>query len=109
MDQEAQAIVEALDMILNEITRREPPERRKWPNERALDPTSVLARDICNDPIGRSLRLGITALGERLHDKGGMPLMHEVLEAVVALDDANANQRTNILDKRWDGVGHWMA
>ncbi|WP_454762266.1 hypothetical protein [Caulobacter segnis] len=66
-------------------------------------------RKIVSDPVGQSLRLGLEALAERLFELGGDAAMANALEDVVARDPANEDWRTNLLDKRFNGIGHWMA
>ncbi len=65
---------------------------------------------LTRDPVGHSLRLGIRKAGERLFEIFGTArAMGEVLDEVCG----DNMIWTNILDKRWDGIGRgndrWWA
>jgi hypothetical protein len=59
---------------------------------------------LLDDPIGRSLRLGIRRLGERLNQLGGFTLMQAVAERV-----GSTGRRLTIIDHAFSGVGNWVA
>lgn len=113
---EIAAIADAIDAILTAITMQ--PSRS--PEEFDFKPRSLdqllaeseietQARQIVADPVGASLRIGIVALAERLNELGGLAAMARVLDDVVARDVPNEEWRTDILDKRFDGIGAWGA
>jgi hypothetical protein len=68
------------------------------------DAGELLAR-----PVWEVTRMGVTTLGRRLHEIGGARLMQEVCDRVAALDPANHAHRLDIMEKRWDGIGEWLA
>lgn len=111
---EQSAIIDALDTLLTAISQA---PQRKAPFPKMLTASELMqksevtltAEEIVADPVGRSLRLGIEALGERLNEIGGMKAMHAALDEVVSRDPARKSWRANILDKRWDGIGEWHA
>jgi hypothetical protein len=112
---EVEAISEALHSLLNAAVAHERPPRERVRSIYEIasrgDGTQAgqKAADICDDPVGQSLRLGIEVLGERLDEIGGLGLMGEVCEAVLQRDPSSESQREDILDKRWNGIGHWMS
>ncbi|CCE11556.1 hypothetical protein BRAS3843_720016 [Bradyrhizobium sp. STM 3843] len=48
-------------------------------------------------------------LGEQINARGGFDLMQEVLDSVTDRHPAYADLMLTICDKRWDGIGHWVA
>jgi hypothetical protein len=48
-------------------------------------------------------------LGEQINARDGFDLMQEVLDAVTDRNPAHADLMLTICDKRWDGIGHWVA
>lgn len=65
------------------------------------------AHEVVRCPMGFLSRYGIHLLGCRLHELGGIDLMHEVLER---LEDAEGNTRVGVvLDHAFDGIGSWVA
>ena len=67
------------------------------------------ASAIVRRPVGEAVRRAITTLGERLQEIGGMKLMGDVLERVAERDPVNYGRRVDVLDKRFDGIGNWVA
>lgn len=67
------------------------------------------ANDLLRRPAPEALRQAISTLGVRLHEIGGTKLMGNVLERVAALDPRHVGRRTDIMDKRFDGIGSWVA
>lgn len=67
------------------------------------------AGDLLARPVWEVTRKGVTCLGRRLHEIGGTALMRDVCHRVSALDPANQGRRIDIMDKRWDGIGEWLA
>lgn len=62
------------------------------------------------EPVRNSLRLGIKKLGAILHAEGGDNLMHEICERIDKLpENANTSFPAVLIDKCWDGIGHWVA
>lgn len=114
---ETQQIERALDELLRvAISTRAPwPPRHSGPVSLAdslrdlLDSTEAesSARELLDNPVGEAVRRAITTLGERLHEIGGLKLMGDVCDRVSGLDPEHWDHRTDILDKRWDGIGGW--
>jgi hypothetical protein len=67
------------------------------------------AHEIIRRPIGEAVRRAIKTLGERLHEIGGQELMSDVMERVADRDPRNYSRRVDVLDKRFDGIGNWVA
>lgn len=67
------------------------------------------AADLLARPVWELTRQGVRTLGQRLHEIGGQGLMNEVLYRVSARDPAHESRRIDIMDKRWDGIGDWVA
>lgn len=65
--------------------------------------------DGVDGPVGEALRQAVEVFGQRLHELGGTELMGDVLDRVAERDAANWGRRTDIMDKRWDGIGTWVA
>ena len=63
------------------------------------------ADSLLEDPVGEALRQGVRTLGERLYEIGGLDLMQDAIDRVASLDAATWGHRTDIMDKRWDGIG----
>lgn len=60
-------------------------------------------------PVSAALREAIHDIGVRLHEIGGMKLMHDAMNRAVDRDPAYASRRMAIIDARWDGIGNWMS
>lgn len=57
-----------------------------------------------------SARLQITAIGLKLNAEGGIKAMHEALNAIAdRYDDPEYARVCGVIDKRFDGIGGWMA
>lgn len=67
------------------------------------------AADLLARPVWELTRQGVTTLGKRLHEIGGARLMHDVCDRVAALDPPHEDRRIDLIDKRWDGIGEWVA
>lgn len=67
------------------------------------------AEDILDNPVREVLAKSVRQLGKRLHEIGGLNAMQEACERVANIDEPNWGRRTNIMDKRWDGIGNWVA
>lgn len=110
---EIASIADALDNILIALADHPRPRGRlrmlTYEDLAATTEHAEVAEEIIADPVGRSLRLGIEALGERLHEIGGLKAMGAVMTDVVARRPEQEAQRTDIIDKRWDGIGEWLA
>lgn len=108
---EVASIADALHKILELASTLPPPADRSRTYAEIMAQTQHQedASFITRDPIGASLRLGIEVLGERLNEIGGQSLMISVLEDVAARDPEREEWRTNIMDKRWNGIGSWLA
>jgi hypothetical protein len=123
---EVAAIEEALHVLLTAgLDQRRPriPKAARPPERGFVTVGELLARtraegraeSIIRDPIGEVIRIGVKRLGERLYEIGGLDLMGTVLDRVAERDPAASGQRTDIMDKRWDGIGQtdsspgWMA
>jgi hypothetical protein len=117
-DQEVAGIEDALDALLTVALDPARPGRYSWRSDgpRAFNFQSVAeilaktraqshAEQIIRDPVGETARMGVRALGERLHEIGGLELMQRVLDDVADRDKPNWGRRTSIMDNRWDGVG----
>lgn len=108
----------ALDTLLTEIVARrdrfrEPlrPQIIRASELQVLERTPVQWKTsvLTAAPIDYSMRMGVTLIGERLHEIGGVELMGE---AMVRLEDRypGAGIRYSVIcDKRWDGIGDWHA
>lgn len=68
-------------------------------------PAQRVAEALVANPVREAMARAVRDLGKRLHEIGGMELMSDVCQRVADRDDANWGRRTDILDKRWDGVG----
>lgn len=107
----AVALKSVLDAIVAHDRAKPPAPMRVW-NASDIDMEELLFGDLeelASDPIGESLRLAVDDIGERLHKAGGLKLMHDTLQSAVAADDPAADTLTDIVDKRWSGIGDWAA
>lgn len=118
LDEEVAGIERALDTLLRaaiEADQNQP--RRKISIADAMMTYADLeawmdrpkaARDaeqIMDNPVGFACRKSIRLLGNRLFDLGGCELMGDVCQRVADMDPAKWGYRTDIMDKRWDGIG----
>jgi hypothetical protein len=107
---EIKRIADALDLLLRQIEAQPPP--RAGPIE-MLSLADLGARSpiesLLGDPIGRSLRLGVRALGGRLDQLGGFDLMARVAEHIADMRPECSARRLSILDFAFNGVGRWTA
>ena len=71
----------------------------------AMGPIDGLLRN----PVERSLKLGIKALGRRLNTLGGFDLMRATLESAAKADPDNYGRRLNAVEHPWSGIGTWVA
>src|SRR5262245_32847144 len=96
-------IIRALDLLLTAC------ERHRNTPIKIMTATELVSMSpvegLLDDPIGRSLRLGIRRLGERLDQLGGFTLMQAVAERVAG----SSGRRLCIIDHAFDGVGTWVA
>ena len=114
---EIAGIEKALDVLLRSAIAADRTERRSLrvmslaEIEPPTDKTKagVMAEQIVDRPIGEACRQAIRTLGKRLHEIGGARLMQSVCERVAESDPSNAAHRTDIMDKRWDGIGEWAS
>lgn len=75
----------------------------------AMTPKQRTAADLIRRPVGEAVRRAIKTLGERLHEIGGQELMSDVLERVADRDPSRYGRRIDVMDKRFDGIGSWVA
>lgn len=119
-DEEIEGLTLALDRLLTALeVEAEKSSGDKSPPRSASEilsdiatprtPTEIAARRIIADPIGRALRMALYAVGERLHELGGLVLMGEALAAAAALKPEVESWRESVLDHAWSGIGDWMA
>lgn len=120
---EAQQIEAALDALVSAAVanlRETPliPERGPVSVAEGIDEWMALlggtvaqrqANRLLQRPVSGALRTAIRLLGERLHEIGGMALMHDVCARVSASDPRNEALRVGIIDHRWDGIGEWHS
>lgn len=116
---EVQRIERALDELLKVALSARAPWPRRHPHgisagdliREALDgtPAERAARALLDNPVGEAVRQGVRTLGERLHELGGVQLMQDVLYRVAEIDPASTDHRVSVMDKRWDGIGVWLA
>lgn len=108
---EIAAIEAALTTLLSAIDEqhakyRDRPARRSATGSLFRDPASMSpVENLIDDPIGQSCRLGIRHLGERLNELDGYDLMSEVADRVCK----GNSDWAEIIEKRWDGIGGWVA
>lgn len=115
---EVQKIERALDALISTAITAKPP----WPAEEqgrpriytlkelidgphGQSPASRAAYAFYANPVGEAVRAAVTTLGERLHEIGGLQLMQDVCDRVADRDPERWGWRTDIMDKRWDGIG----
>ncbi len=119
MTKEIEGIVWALDRILTayrvELDRQErakevTPEMPEidWSHPKVTR-AQIVAHALVEDPVGRAMTLAIESLGRRLYEAGGMKAMHDAIMAVGAMNPEQESWREGILDRRWSGIGSWLA
>lgn len=65
---------------------------------------------LSREPVREALCEAIARLGERLNEIGGLRAMHEGMRFVENSDKSDDwGRRISVLDKRWDGIGGWLA
>ena len=67
------------------------------------------ARRLVASPVGNALRVAVEILGVRLHEIGGVPLMQRICAQVADLAPESSSWREGLIDRRWDGIGEWLA
>jgi hypothetical protein len=67
------------------------------------------ARALGQSPIRAACARAITVLGERLNEIGGKALMHDALDRVVARAGRHKIRWSDIIDRRFNGVGGWWS
>jgi len=119
-NEEERAICDALDVLLGSIIADRamkplrPGPSRSFTRE-DLDrlvgssPAQAAALALLDNPREGAFTMALKALGERLHEIGGMRAMQQALDDVTERDPENEGRRTAILDQRWSGIGSWMA
>lgn len=119
---EAQRIEAAMDALLTACTNYKAPylgaergpisagilaseflERCDW------SPAQRSAGRLLDDPVGEALRQAIRTLAERLFEVGGLRALQGACDRVADMDPARWGKRTDIMDKRFDGLGGWCA
>ena len=81
---------------------------QKLPRAHSLrDVTNILpGEQFISDPIGRSLREGVKALGKLLFAlTGSVGAMQDSAERVCNRDRNHWSWRASIIEKRWNGIG----
>lgn len=114
-EEEIAGIERALDALLShavELDERPKGYQSKdamtWSEIMANMPGSeaaYLARGLIENPVLEALRQAVRALGERLFELGGLALMTDALDRVAELNADQADYRSAIMDRRWDGIG----
>ena len=111
---ELRRIEQALHVLLTACEAHQPPaaEFRILSSAEFLRLSPV--ESLLDDPVGRSLRLGIKKLGERLHALGGTDAMHRAVNRVAEMRSGFAGRRLSVLDHCFDGIGlgsndFWVA
>jgi hypothetical protein len=95
---------------------REEQRRAKQPPRLKLTPwtcfgekpdATIRLEAVARDPVRYALRKQVRDLGKELYQLlGNTNDMLEIAEEVAA---PNFQYRMNIIDKAWDGIGHWHA
>lgn len=119
MTKEIDGIVWALDRLLSAYrleldrqatTREFPPEMPEFDwSDPKVTKAQTIAHALVEDPVGRAMTLAIESLGRRLFEAGGMKAMHDALIAVGDMNPEQESWREGVLDRRWSGIGSWMA
>lgn len=119
---EVQQIEAAMDALLKVCTDRsapKPPSERSerfmltsmadFMREEAEKQTWTKAHrgadKLLADPVGTACRQAIRTLAERLYEIGGMQALEDACERVADMDPAFWGWRTDIMDKRFNGIG----
>lgn len=118
---EAQKIEDALDTLLSAIIKHDLRPRPEEPWNLTMYSAGDLAREaienlarteegrfahrLFNDPVRAALVHAVRRLGKRLFEIGGLQAMQDACDRVSERDPRNWDRRTNIMDKRWDGIG----
>ena len=111
---ELRRIEQALHVLLTACEEHQPPAT----DFRILSSAEFVRlspiNSLLDDPVGRSLRLGIKKLGERLHHLGGTALMHRAVNRVADMRSGFGGRRFSVLDHAFDGIGlgsndFWVA
>jgi hypothetical protein len=118
---EVQLIERSLDALLAAAIAAKPPWPARYPNSRLIGEVlreqlaqtndQRAAAELLDNPVGEMVRQGVTILGKRLHEIGGMTLMQDVLYRVAELgcSGSERDRRIGIMDHRWSGIGGWIA
>lgn len=118
---ETARIESALDALLTAAIAARPVSPPRGPElagvvvGRVLDslrnhtPAQIATDELLDNPVGEATRQAIRKLGKRLHEIGGTKLMQDVLDRVANRAPQQSTSRTDIMDKRWDGIGDWFA
>jgi hypothetical protein len=76
----------------------------------AADPEKLHLDAVIEDPVRKALRAQLRDLGERLHRLlPNTDAMLEVAEEVADIEPERWGRRIDLIDKAWDGIGHWVA
>lgn len=114
---EVERVEAALDALLTEMLRQD--DLRKGDGDgklvtiRASDMVLLTRRQgqinaVLRHPVRAACKIAIRMLGERLNELGlSISQMQDVANRVSA--GKRFPKRINIIDKAWDGVGHWVA
>lgn len=117
-EDELNGIVAALDALLTAIKADNERRRGDFKVARTLDITEwtfeetqleLAVLDLVRNPVGQALRNGVKLIGERLHESGGISLMHDALGAVCKLSPDDNSWREAMLDRLFSGIGSWEA
>jgi hypothetical protein len=105
-------IEDALDVLLTAIIKH---QNKRWANRDPGklprlywlgQPKRLPGESFINDPIGQSLRVGVTRLGQALFAlTGSLAALHDACDRVSRRGDYQG-WRGDIMDKRWDGIGN---
>lgn len=112
-DFDVETIKAALDAVLTELL-----EEREMTPRTARPRTAVeglpsrdesMFADLANAPREFALTLAVRWIGERLHEAGyNFGQMGKIAEEVAAARGSYA-RRINVIDKKWNGIGGWVA
>lgn len=118
-DDELKAIADALDVLLASIIsdRALYPRdvNRSWPADEGgarfvpESPAQAVVFNVMENPREGAFTMAIRALGDRLHELGGLAAMGAALDEMAERRPEQAEQRESILDARWSGIGSWMS
>jgi hypothetical protein len=112
-DFDVETIRAALDAVLTELMEereRSPREQRqRTPVDGLPSRDESMFADLAHAPREFALTLAVRWIGERLHEAGyNVGEMGKIAEDVAAAR-GSYGRRINVIDKKWNGIGGWVA